>query len=69
MTDTVHGMDGYTGEYPPRLNNPFRYVPSPDVIHAAGKVIRHIESSDELKGIFSEGKMLGVLVVRDKCGN
>ena len=50
------------------FTNPFRYIPEPSVEHAARLLMRRIESSEVLSGFFSEGKMLGVLVVRDRSG-
>lgn len=47
-----------------KFTYPFRYNPSPEVREAADDIIRHIDSSPELKTAFSEGKMLGVLVVQ-----
>lgn len=43
------------------FTDPFRYTPTEDVIKASGQVISHI--ADTCPEIFSEGKMLGVLVV------
>ena len=50
------------------FTNPFRYIPEPSVEHAARLLMSRIESSEILSGMFSEGKMLGVLVVRDRSG-
>ena len=46
-----------------KFTNPFRYVPSPQVKLAASSLTEEIDSNPLLKEIFSEGKMLGVLVV------
>ena len=54
---------------PEKFNNPFRYTPDPATIEASTAVLRHIVASEELTQAFSEGKMLGVLIVRDKEGN
>lgn len=48
------------------FTDPFRYAPSEDVIKASGQVISHIENT--CPEIFSEGKMLGVLVVERNGG-
>lgn len=50
---------------PERFTNPFRYAPHPLVLKAAELLMEEIKP---LKELFSEGKMLGVLVVRDKNG-
>ena len=49
---------------PTKFTYPFRYVPHPLVVEAARKLIAAIDSDPFLKYLFSEGKMLGVLV----CG-
>lgn len=46
------------------FTDPFRYSPHPSVQTAAGILMKEISENEELKHIFSEGKMLGVLVVR-----
>lgn len=48
--------------------NPFRYAPTPAVRAAARRLIQRIADSPDLDQAFSPGKMLGVLVVRDKAG-
>lgn len=53
--DTVFEEPGY-------FTDPFRYIPHPLVRLAAAEVIARIDSKQELKEAFSEGKMLGVLV-------
>ena len=45
------------------LTDPFRYVPHPAVREAARLVMQHINNNESLRDDFSEGKMLGVLVV------
>ncbi len=45
------------------FTDPFRYFPDPLVVKAADEVMGMIDSSEELCQAFSEGKMLGVLVV------
>ena len=47
---------------PLKFTYPFRYVPHPLVLDAARRLIADIDSDPELSSIFSEGKMLGVLV-------
>ena len=47
---------------PAKFTYPFRYVPHPLVVEAARKLIAAIDSDPLLKYLFSEGKMLGVLV-------
>lgn len=41
---------------------PFRYRPSPETLEAARNLVARIDSCAGLREIFSEGKMLGVLV-------
>ena len=55
--------DGGTG-----FTNPFRYVPHPLVRTAARLTLDRIALSEELCGHLSQGKMLGVLVVKDQTG-
>lgn len=58
----VHYID-QTIPLPGRFTWPFRYSPAEATRTAADIVMRHIDSSENLAGIFSEGKMLGVLIV------
>lgn len=58
MTDTA----GDT-EMSPAFTYPFRYLPSKEIMEAAGRVISFIDSSGELSDTFGEGKMMGVLTV------
>ena len=51
-----------------KFTNPFRYTPEPCVADAARLLMERIRASEELSDIFSEGKMLGVLVFRDQSG-
>lgn len=46
-----------------KFTNPFRYVPSPQVRIAAESLTASIDERENLKNLFSEGKMLGVLVI------
>lgn len=48
---------------------PFRYVPAPETVEAAQRIINIIDNDDYLKSIFKEGKMLGVLVVERPDGS
>ena len=54
--------------FPERFTDPFRYSPHPLVRAAADMLMQRIAGSAELSEYFSEGKMLGVLVVRDDSG-
>lgn len=47
---------------PLKFTYPFRYTPHPLVLDAARRLIADIDSDPELSQIFTEGKMLGVLV-------
>lgn len=51
------------------FTDPFRYTPHPLVKEAAEKVMGRIASSPDLADAFAEGKMLGVLVIKDKKGD
>lgn len=51
---------------PECFNNPFRYHPHPLVKEAADLLTRHIEADKSLPEELSEGKMLGVLVIKSK---
>ena len=51
---------------PNRFTFPFCYVPLPEIIKASQELIDRINSSAELKSLFSEGKMMGVLMVEEK---
>ena len=53
---------------PERFNDPFRYTPAPVTAEAAKTVLGYISASEGLRQVFSEGKMLGVLTVRDPDG-
>ena len=66
----VHRFDAGESDMPlpERFNNPFRYTPSTVTAEAAKAVLGHISSSDRLMQAFSEGKMLGALVIRDSAG-
>jgi tRNA pseudouridine32 synthase/23S rRNA pseudouridine746 synthase len=55
-------------DVPERFTDPFRYSPHPLVSSAADMLMRRISDSKELSAYFSEGKMLGVLVVSDNTG-
>lgn len=50
---------------PNRFTFPFCYVPLPTIEKAAEELIKRIDSSPELRSLFSEGKMMGVLMVED----
>lgn len=51
-----------------KFTYPFCYVPHPLVVDAANELISKIDASDELKQLFSEGKMLGVLLAEKDGG-
>ena len=53
---------------PLKFTYPFRYTPHPLVLDAARQLIAEIDSDPELSKIFSEGKMLGVLVCSSPDG-
>ena len=45
------------------LNNPFCVAPPPEIVEASRELIRRIDASDYLRSLFSEGKMMGVMIV------
>lgn len=47
------------------MADPFRYAPHSSVREAARLVIQRLDKDESLSSAFSEGKMLGVLVVRE----
>ncbi len=49
-------------EIPERFTDPFRYFPHPLAVKAAEEVIARVDSSEELRVDFAEGKMIGVLI-------
>ena len=55
-------------DVPERFTDPFRYSPHASVRLAAEMLMQRISDSEELSSYFSEGKMLGVLVVSNASG-
>lgn len=51
---------------PNRFTFPFCYVPLPEIERASQELIDRINTSADLKSLFSEGKMMGVLMVEEK---
>lgn len=47
---------------PEKFTYPFRYVPHPEIVAAAERLIAKISGREDLKDLFSEGKMMGVLL-------
>ena len=52
-----------------RFTYPFCYTPEDEIVRASERLIAHIADCTELHGIFAEGKMMGVLMVRDVDGH
>ena len=52
-----------------RFTYPFCYTPDPEIVKASGILIGRIDADPELKDIFAEGKMMGVLMVQDTGGH
>lgn len=48
---------------PERFTYPFCYVPRPEIVGAAQRLIARIDASEGLRDLFGEGKMMGVLEV------
>lgn len=59
----LHPLTGFPYGNFAEFTNPFRYSPHEAVVRASREVMAAIEASAELSDAFSEGKMLGVLVV------
>ncbi len=53
---------------PEKFTYPFCYEPNPLIVRAARGLIERIDSTPGLRDIFSEGKMMGVLMVQDGDG-
>ena len=51
-----------------RFTYPFCYTPDDEIVRAAKRLIALIGDTPELHSIFAEGKMMGVLMVRDAEG-
>ena len=50
---------------PEKFTYPFCYEPNPLIVKAARGLIERIDSTPELRSIFSEGKMMGILMVQN----
>lgn len=53
---------------PDKFTYPFCYVPHPLIRAAAAALIKRIDASEYLRGLFAEGKMMGALLVQDASG-
>lgn len=53
-------------ELPKQFTNPFHYTPHPLCVEAAREVRQYLSSRTEWQAELSRGKMIGILVVRDK---
>ncbi|MBO4917216.1 MAG: RluA family pseudouridine synthase [Bacteroidales bacterium] len=51
-----------------RFTYPFCYTPDPEIVDAADRLIHRIDADPELRNLFREGKMMGVLMVEDAEG-
>ena len=51
-----------------RFTYPFCYTPDPEISGAAGRLIARIDACSELRNLFKEGKMMGVLMVEEAEG-
>ena len=69
MTDPkLHHMP-LCAEPPRQFTYPFHYTPHPLCLEAAAQVRHYLDSRTDWAAELDEGKMLGVLVVRDSEGN
>lgn len=50
---------------PDKFTYPFCYTPNPMIVEAAEGLIARIDADESLRGLFAEGKMMGVLMVQD----
>lgn len=50
---------------PYRFTYPFCYVPEEGIVEAANALIAHIDADESLRSRFAEGKMMGVLMVKN----
>ena len=57
--------EDFTFEEPRLFTDPFRYMPHPAVLEAAKLLMKRIDDDNHLSTYFAEGKMLGILVVKD----
>ena len=71
MTLEIHHFDVDTAgiELPVRFNNPFYYKPHRLCCMAADEVKKYIAANKEWSLEVANGKMMGVLVVREKSGS
>ena len=51
-----------------KFTYPFCYTPDPEIVDASERLIRRIDAVPELRNLFREGKMMGVLMVEDAEG-
>ena len=51
-----------------KFTYPFCYTPDPEIVDASECLIRRIDAVPELRNLFREGKMMGVLMVEDAEG-
>lgn len=69
FSETFHPLTLADGEtLPTQMNNPFDYEPHPLCCRAADEVCGYIAEREEWSREVAEGKMFGVLVVRDQVG-
>ena len=52
-----------------KFTYPFCYTPDPEIVDAAERLIRRVDTSPDLRNLFREGKMMGVLMVEDAEGH
>lgn len=52
-----------------RFTYPFCYTPDPEIVRASERLISRIDGDPVLRETFAEGKMMGVLMVRDEAGD
>lgn len=68
----LHKIHAESHEVASRLNNPFKYTPTPLIVAAQQEAISHLEElamvDPEIRDEISRGKMMGVMIVRDTAG-
>ena len=67
FSETFHPLTLADGEtLPTQMNNPFDYEPHPLCCRAADEVCGYVAEREDWSREVAEGKMFGVLVVRDQ---
>ncbi len=68
MVNRLHPLKSHTPE-PKHFTNPFDYIPHPLCTLAAAEVQQWLKEKESLRDEINEGKMFGILVVKDCKGS